>query len=298
MQTLFTNILKVLLINLLIMNIAWPETAVKLSPKMRSAEVSKQEELEKKFAIWRKQFVDIQIIDEEQVTNSPRVVSDRKAKVMSVDNDEVYINKLSKVNYNAPIGVYRIGPPIIKQDTKKILGYPMYFLADAKLKKYNIMHNLSLVKLSSVGKEIMMGDRILNKHSLDNLNIKKNQSPKLQGQIISIVNGVKKAKEGDTLILDLGKENKIKAGNLLSVIKKSKVQRSVRLHEDKMFKRDHFLNKERDENAAKTVELPSESIATVLIYKVFNNSSLALVIDNKEPLDLYQEVTGYSSYLK
>lgn len=272
-------------------NIFAAET-VKLTPQLRAEVINKQNESAKKLNEWRTKFVDVQIFDKKHIENTPRVVADRTAKLMSINDDEVYINKLNKVNYKKSIGVYRIGAPIKCDVSKEILGYPLYFLADATLVKYNVENDLSLVKLSSVDKEVITGDRILNKQNY-NLTVKPNKDKNISGEIVSIINGVKNATKDKNVILDLGYKNKISAGDLLSVVKETTVKRTIQLHEDAIFTKDHFLTSPRDLNAAKSVTLPMESVATILVYKVFENSSLGLVIDSKETVSLHQKVVAF-----
>lgn len=272
-------------------------TPIKLTPKMKVISLSKEDKLKKNFNDLQKHFIDIQILtDEEKIEETPRVVSDKDGKVMSVENDQVYINKLSNVNFYKPMAVYRIEPPIIDPITKKNLGAPFFYLSEAKLIDHKVANNLSLLQLSRVNKEVIIGDRVLNKFNDSKLTfdkVRKNKS-NIKGYISRIVDGVKHAEVAQNIILDLGKKDKIKPGDLLQVKKQLTIKRSVQLHEKNHFTPDHFLNEKRDKNTSKNVELPYENIATILVYRVFENTSLAIVIDSKEPVQVKQEVVGFN----
>lgn len=122
--------------------------------------------------------------------------------------------------------------------------------------------------------------------------VHKNKS-KVKGHISRIIDGVQHADLGQNIILDLGAKDNIKPGALLQVKKQLTIKRSVQLHEKEHFTPDHFLYSERDKNTGKNVELPKESIATLLVYRVFDNTSLAMVVENNEPVQLKQEVVGF-----
>lgn len=268
---------------------------VQLSPKMRELSSNEHGDL---LANWDSQFLDIQIIkDPKLVSTFPRVISDKTGKVMSTSDDEVYVDKLSKLNYLQPLAVYRIGKPITKPNSNDIVGYPFYYLSNADLLKLDVDNELSLVKLSAVDKEVIIGDRILNKYRAKPKALRKNKN-ELNGNILSVVNGVNNADAGQTIIIELGKNSEIREGDLLSVEREVSFRQSVQLHEEKHFTRDHFLNKKRDKNAAKKLNLPSENIATILVYRVFDDTSLALVVDNHFSVGIKDKVVGYKKLTK
>lgn len=265
--------------------------SVKLGPKIREVKISDKQKLQENLKNWQEQFVDIQILSEKQAKLSPRVIANKSGKVLSVDNDKVYVDNLAEVDYKKSLAVYRLGDPIKNKNTKDTVAYTFYYLGDATLEQYDVDNNLSLLSLSSVNKEVLAGDRILNKQRINTLKIQKNIDKNLEGTILSIVNGVKNADNGQSIILNLGKINNIVEGNLLQVVKQPSTKRSVRYHEDTIYERDNYFNKKRDPNKAKTISLPAEKIATILVYRVFDNTSVGLVIDSKEPVSVAQKVT-------
>lgn len=287
------TILTILFIGLLSLNV----NAAKLSPQIREVDTDNSKDYNKMLYKWKKNFLNIEIIDDtKKAEDSPRVISDKTGKVMSIAGDEIYVNKLANINFYKSMAAYRIGEPIRDADNKKkILGFPFYYLSDLSLVKHNVENDLSLVKVTSSDREVVIGDRILNKSKNKITKVRKNKN-KISAKVLKVINGVNIANVGDSIILNVGKNSRLREGDLLKITRNVSIKQSVQLHEDKFFTPDHFLREKRDPNRAKKVKLPDENIATILVYRVFDKSSVALVIEAKKPVETKYDVVSFDGF--
>lgn len=252
---------------------------VKLSPKIRASDTNKNT-TEYDIAAYKKDFLNIEILSNKQLKKLPRVISNYSNHLMIEDGDLVYVNNLNKLNYKKNIAIYR--PEAVlnnKQSTDKQLR-AMQFIADAKIDKLKLENNLSLLKIFNPNQEILPGDKVMVKHDLADFKITKNKNSKLKnktGNIVYIIHGVDIANKGQSIIINWGKDQ-VKPGNILQIKKKIKLKRTLRFYE-----KDNVDTK--DKNNAKYNNLPDKIIGKILVYRVFSNKSLALVIES-DPNDM------------
>ena len=111
------------------------------------------------------------------------------------------------------------------------------------------------------------------------MTIKKNRNRKLDGKIVKVIDGVKNASTGQSVIINLGKKDGLNVGNLLSVVEKKPIKRAIQLYENDTFDKS-------DSNNEKQVLLPDEKIAKILVYNTYNKVSLALITEAEKTVSI------------
>lgn len=253
---------------------------VKLIPKIRVTENQDEKEKNKNLTRWQKQFLNIQILCDEELKKLPYVVANNSATLMSVQGSEIYVKNLdNKINNKKKLSIYRISQPIKEKETSEIMAFNLFHIADVKLEKRNLKNNLSLVKVQNTNEEILPGDKlIVNDSEEQPFILRDNHNKKIRGKIVSIINGVSYAEPGQTVVLNLGKKCTIKKGNILSLVEDRQIRQVAKLYEN--------------QKMGEKVELPDEKVGSVLIYEVFQHFSLGLVIDSKRQIVLGQKVAN------
>ena len=260
------------------------KATVHLSPQLRIVENNEQNKLFAKLNDWKKNFLNIQILDRKAIEDAPRVISNVSGTLLPYNDDELYISNLHRLDYKQPLAVYRLGRPITAaDDKKKILGYPLSYVADVKLKKLNVQSNLSTVTLNHARGEIIVGDRVLNKKLLSNIRLVDNNNPTLDGHIVYVLETSQMATAGQSVIINVGRKEGVLKGNRFSLIENKPVNRSVQLYEKDAFDTD-------DESNKKLLHLPSKNVGELLVYNTYDHLSLALITANKNPVYLDQKI--------
>ena len=260
---------------------------VRLSPQLRIIPSSEHTKLKANLSQWQKDFLNVEVLQGSEITCLPRIISNKEGTILPYENDELYVSNLDRLDYKKPLGVYRLGRPIMAPGTKNVLGYPLKFIGDVKVKKVNIQDNLSLVTIKDIDGAVQPGDKILVKKDLKQVQLVRNTNPALTGKIVYLLDSVQIATMGQSVLINLGKKDGIKAGNRLALIEKRNVKRTIQLYE-----KDHF--DKSDESNKKAVILPDENVGEILIYNTYDNLSLALITKNKNPVYLEQTIKSKS----
>lgn len=271
-------------------NLGFAAEVIKLSPHLRVIDVDPKTKRMQDLIEWRKSFKDMHLFEENEIEKAPRVISDIEANLVSIPGDRVYVSNLSRIDYNQPLGVYRLGAPIKSRTSNKIYGYPAYLIADIKLKNIkdlNIKHKLSLLSITNMTKEVQPGDKVLVKTKLEKINVTSNPNKNIQGKIIHVLDGVKLATTGRSVILDIGCNQGAKVGNIFKVIEDKTVRRVVTFYERNTFDK-------KDKNNNNIVTLPDLYMGKVLVYQTYNNISLALVIESRNSISVNQLIKNTS----
>lgn len=260
-------------------NLAYSAELVKLSPKIRIADSQEEKEKNKNILHWQKQFLDIQILCDEELKKMPYVIANNGGTLMSVQNSEIYVKNLDRIDYNKKLAVYRISEPIREKATGDIMAFNLFYIADVKLQKLNMKDKLSLVKVENSTEEILPGDKLLVSNKQDEpFKLKINHNKKIKGKIISLIDGLRNAEPGQTVVLNLGEKCHIEKGNILSIVEQRKIRQISKLYEN--------------QKMGEKVELPDEKIGSVLVYQVYKHFSLGLVIDSKRQVVIGQKVAN------
>ncbi|PIT26607.1 peptidoglycan-binding protein LysM [Snodgrassella alvi] len=237
-----------------------------------------------------------QVIDKQQTRKAPRLVAGPESRVMFATGDRVYADRpLEPGNYL----VYRIEKNITDPDTHKYLGQLVRFSGEvatlagqnsalaerspseaASLPKDEYYTRVNpLIKLptqtaqplvvTNTASEISKGDYLLKITDEHDSFQMMPHAPKTQvkGKIISVMDGTDEAGTYHTITLNLGSNDGVDKGTVVSLYKKS--------HQ---LKTGIPTNSEASHSVVKYLSIPAEEVGLALIYRVSDKLSSALII--------------------
>jgi nucleoid-associated protein YgaU len=237
-----------------------------------------------------------QVIDKQQTRKAPRLVAGPESRVMFATGDRVYADRpLESGNYL----VYRIEKNITDPDTHKYLGQLVRFSGEvatlagqnsalaerspseaASLPKDEYYTRVNpLIKLptqtaqplvvTNTASEISKGDHLLKITDEHDSFQMMPHAPKTQvkGKIISVMDGTDEAGTYHTITLNLGSNDGVDKGTVVSLYKKS--------HQ---LKTGIPTNSEASHSVVKYLSIPAEEVGLALIYRVSDKLSSALII--------------------
>jgi nucleoid-associated protein YgaU len=237
-----------------------------------------------------------QVIDKQQTRKAPRLVAGPESRVMFATGDRVYADRpLESGNYL----VYRIEKNITDPDTHKYLGQLVRFSGEvatlagqnsalaerspseaASLPKDEYYTRVNpLIKLptqtaqplvvTNTASEISKGDYLLKITDEHDSFQMMPHAPKTQvkGKIISVMDGTDEAGTYHTITLNLGSNDGVDKGTVVSLYKKS--------HQ---LKTGIPTNSEASHSVVKYLSIPAEEVGLALIYRVSDKLSSALII--------------------
>lgn len=211
------------------------------------------------------------VVSQQELDTAPYVLSSLDGHLIAGIENTLYIRNLG----NGPDLQYTIvrkGKAFINpNDDDDILGYEAIYLAEGQITRKGDPASL---KVKYAKREILNGDRLLvsEPQQLDRSFNPRAPEQKVNGQIISVVDGVSMIGQYHIVVLNLGRQDEVEPGHVLAVYRSGTMV--------------------RDSITSEEIELPEERSGVVMIFRVFDRVSYALVMDTTVPLHLLDRVTN------
>lgn len=233
--------------------------------------------LERIFAFLSKSSV----VDAQTFEDAPYLLGERQGRTIFSKGDEIF----ARGEWNQNLVTYDIvreGRNFADPDTGELLGVESIMIGTATINSYN--GDRAIMEINSILQEARAGDRLL---PAQTLTIDSSYMPQPPGfdvdaAIASIGEGRSLGGQYDTLVLNQGSSIGLQAGHLLQV------QKPAVVVEDEVAKRSAWqsLRHAVGLSSGRKVEYPGENIATVLIYRVYDHASLALILSSTQAVSL------------
>lgn len=247
------------------------------------------------------------VIEKDQLAQSPRVISGQDDRVVLSPGTRVYINQIKEgdgLNWY----VYRPGDNLVDPDTKKVLGVEATYLGDAKITKYGEPASANITKAKE---EIFTKDRLVPTGDAVVTNfVPHAPDSAISGRIIKIYGGVAEAGPQSIVSISRGSADGIEIGHVLAINRYGRVIKDPEYVQDKdakpKLKELNFdvshdaegkpivnFRKEPDTLVLEPgmVKLPDERIGLLMVFRVFENVSYALVMQASQPINTLDSVT-------
>ncbi|VAW92668.1 Uncharacterized protein with LysM domain, COG1652 [hydrothermal vent metagenome] len=229
---------------------------VKLSPRVHA------EPLEKAITTIPRSAIDAflyahRIIGERELEYAPYIVSSFEQHLISGPGHKIYARRLENPKTTG-FQVVRPGATYRHPVTNEILGYEAINLGESNLIKIG---KPSTLRINRAFLEILDGDYLLplNKERKTINFLPKAPNKKVKGYIISVINGVTDVGQNNVVALSLGSREGMEEGDVLDIY-----QGGVTV---------------RDRKVNEKVKLPDEKAGILMVFRVFDKVSYALVLE-------------------
>jgi len=235
---------------------------VKLSPRSRSTNIAKSISTIPMSEI--RSFLDRpRVVTEEQLEQAPYIVSSYEEHLISSTGNKIYVRNLT--NPISSYNVVRPGKEYTDPETGDVLGYEAVYLADARLVKAEQDEDKpSTFLITKALREVLNNDVLIPGEERDQVFQFTPRVPaeKINGQIMSVFNGVSQIGQYMVVALNRGEEHGLAPGHVLAIMAKGNV-----VDDSQRF----FL--------FNNVELPDERAGIMMVFKTYKNMSYALVME-------------------
>ena len=266
-----------------------------------------------------------QVISKEQTREAPRLIAGPDNRVIYSTGDRIYADRqLEPGRYL----IYRIEQNITDPDTHKYLGQLVRFsgeaatlagqntaLAERSPKDVASLpedeyytRKTPLIKvptrtaqplvITNSASEINKGDyllKITDEHDPFQM-MPHGPTTQIKGKIVSVMDGIQEAGPYQTITLNLGTNDGVDKGTVVSLYKKSR-----------QLKADLSNESKKSRSVVKYLSIPAEEVGLALIYRVSDNLSSALIINASQAVQIgdlvmnpghdLDDVTQDSTYL-
>ncbi len=237
------------------------------------------------------------VVTDKEMDDWPCIVSSYDQHLVSGKGSRVYVRGLPAGTQSQRFSVYRKGPAY-KSGTGKnqtTLGYEALHVADAVIERSGDPATAVIVESS---REVLVGDRLVALSATD-INtdfIPRPPSSSVNGNVISVIDGVSQIGQYQVVVLDLGKADGIEIGNVVGVFQSGEVITDrvnaenawkVRDRSKGAFDAEAFMDYlGRKKSAGEEIELPEEYSAVIMVFRTFGKVSYGLVMEASAPIHL------------
>jgi hypothetical protein len=253
------------------------------------------------------------VIEKDQLAESPRIIAADESRVVLSPGTRVYINKIEEgdaLNWY----VYRPADNLVDPDTKEVLGVEANYLGDARITKYGEPASADITKAKE---EIFTKDRLVpaGDEVITNF-VPHAPDAAISGRIINISGGVAEAGPQSIVAISRGAADGLEVGHVLAINRLGRVIKDPEYKKEKdaevkpKLKELNFdvthdaegkpivnFRKEPEKESAKLVlepgeiKLPDERVGLLMVFRVFERVSYALVMQASQPIYKLDVVT-------
>lgn len=201
------------------------------------------------------------VMDQGALNDAPRIIGAQDDRMVLGTGDQAYATTSGKDD-TRNWKILRPGKELKDPDTHETLGYQVEYLGDA----HTVMPgDPQLILITRSTEEIQAGDRLKPAEDVYSFRyIPHPPASTIQGRIISIYGGVSEAGQYATVVLNKGSRDNLDVGTVLAVYKKG--------------------------NVVDKIQLPDSRSGLVMVYRVFDKVSYALVMQIHRPVNLLDTV--------
>ncbi len=242
------------------------------------------------------------LIENNQLDDSPRIISGPDNRVVLSPGTRVYINDI-KEGAGTYWNVYRPGEQLIDPDTREVLGTEAIYLGDVDIARYGAPATGDIVRAKE---EIFTKDRlIVSQDEFKSSFVPRAPDAEINGRIMRIYGGVAEGGPNTVVSINRGKNDGLEEGHVLAIKRYGKVIVDPEYKDSKSNKATpEELNSEattaengRDVKQTKLalqpgqVKLPDERIGLLMVFRTFDKVSYGLIMnasDSVHTLDAVQ----------
>ena len=204
------------------------------------------------------------VVENEELEKSPELVGTYEHRTLLSNNDIAYAKDLPS-DKGAQWQIYRPSTTFVDPDTEEELGREVLYLGDATVEKFG---DPSTLRITNAILEINKGDHFAQASSGYSSNFLPHApSTNINAKVISVYGGVQQAGQRAVITLNKGQRDGLEVGHVLGIYQKGEVIKT----------KGWFTP---------NIVLPDTRYGLVLVFRVFNKVSYALVMETKLPVQL------------
>ncbi len=242
---------------------------VRLSPRVRSSDLNATGIPSIPLHLIEPFLNEAVIFDDDQLSTAPRIVAAQEGRVLLSRGDLAYVR--GELQQSRNFRLFREPRPLRDPSTREILGYEAVYLGTAEYLRKGGTANGEIVpdtfSLTSIRQEVRVGDRLAPVPPREFINYSP-RAPKdpIAGQIVSIYGESATAGQNQIVALNKGSRDGMESGHVLALW------------------RDGARIVDKTDGANTRIKLPDERHGNLLVFRVFNRMSYALILTVNEPV--------------
>jgi len=204
------------------------------------------------------------VVEDEELAAAPKLVGTYEQRTLISANDVAYAQNLP-TDKGIQWQVYRPNVEFVDPDTDEVLGREVLYLGEGVVEKFG---DPSTLRITNAILEINKGDYFAQASSGYSSDFAPHAPQnKIASKVISIYGGVQQGGQYSVITLNKGRRDGVETGHVLALYQKGEVLKA----------KGWF---------APNVTLPDMRYGLIMVFRVFNKVSYALVLETKLPVQL------------
>jgi hypothetical protein len=211
------------------------------------------------------------VIEKAAAMNSARILAAQDERLVLSPGTRIYVDSIQPED-GPNWQIVRDTENLIDPDSKEVLGQEARYLGEALIKQYGSPASAEIV---SASEEIFSGDRLLIRPPEQALTNFVPHAPEtaISGRIISIYSGVDEAGPLSVVAINRGGDAGLELGHVLTINRAGRI-----------------IKNPQTDQANKRIPLPDERIGMLMVFRVFERVSYALIMQASEPINKLDSV--------
>jgi nucleoid-associated protein YgaU len=204
-------------------------------------------------------------LEEGVLESAPYVLAGAKKRLILGAGDSLYARGKFADNI-ASYGIYRKGETYIDPETKEVLGIQAMDIGSGNMQ--SLKGEIATLNVTRAVKEVRVSDRLMpnEERFIESTFFPSPPTEAIEGIIMAVEGGVAKVAMLDVVVINRGKRESLKVGNVLAIYKRGEVV--------------------KDRVAQEEIKLPEERAGLLMVFQSFDKLSLALVLEADRPLSV------------
>ena len=246
------------------------------------------------------------VIESGEMEGAPTILALDERRVIVSEGDTLYVDRIGAadgVNWQ----VYRPGSTYLDPDTGEILGFEARYLGDARVRRYGDPSTATALDITKSREEINRGDRLAPAREQSFISFTPHAPDKqLRGLIMSVDGGVAEFGQYQIVTLNRGSRDGIEAGHVLATYRRGSLIGSNDASSSSLINSgtgwfrgwnttpnpvvaDAPYTRSVDTKAAPDARagplmIPDERNGLVMVFRVFQKMSYAMVMRSSKPI--------------
>ena len=200
------------------------------------------------------------VLEREQLESLPYVVAHDQGLIGST-GEQIYVR-----GTDGPVdtvyNVVHLGDELVDPDDGTVIGYEGIYVGQGRVRRTG---DPSTLMLTETAREALVGDYLLEEESLAPVNyFPRAPEGDVEGRIISVIDGVSLIGQYQAVVINRGAVHGLEPGHVLGVYRTGELIR------------DRFSG---NGLRAEKIQLPDEPAGTMMVFRIFDRMSYALVME-------------------
>jgi len=210
------------------------------------------------------------IVGKEDIDNAAYILSFASEHLVGGEGMKVFVRNLKAEDNTRRYEVLRPNKPFLDPITGENLGYEATYLGDTEME---VNADPATFVLTQTRREVLKGDRLLpmQDETIHHYYTPRAPDNEIDGRIIAVVDGVNQIGSYQVVAINKGKNDGLVAGNVLAIHQTGEVVKDINA-------------------GGKQIKLPNELAGHMLVFRIYDRVSYALVMDAVKPIHVLDTV--------